>query len=102
MRDEDPEKASDGNLLVAVYVRHSINVGQNYSLDMSPIMGIENDLTYDGGRFGELRLEWVKMDCEHRTYAVLDARKLLSRDIWRSASTLPALQAVFHHVCGQR
>jgi hypothetical protein len=101
MRDQDPETGDDGNITVRVYSRHEINVGKHYSLDMSTLMGVPNDLAYDGGKFGVLHMQWVKMDCAHRTYAVIDTRKLLAPDIWRPSSALPALEPVFQHVCSQ-
>jgi hypothetical protein len=100
LQAEDAEPRDEhGNIKVPVYSSHRINVGEHFTLDQSPMMGIPNDLSYDGGTFGELRMQWVKIDCANRTYAVLDTRRILSDDIWRAVDTLPGLAPVFQHFC---
>lgn len=100
MRDEKPEVGNDGNITVSVFSHHAINVGEGNSLDTLLEQGIVNDQGYDGGKFGILQKQLVKMDCVHRTYAVVEVSKLLG-EIWRPFSTLPPFDGVFRYVCTQ-
>jgi hypothetical protein len=99
--DEVPEADSAGNITMLVFSRNLMKVDEPYTLDLSELAGIPvNDLVYDGGAFGQLRAQSVTLDCVHRTYEVVDPRKLIPEPIWRAASTLPELAPAFRFACG--
>jgi hypothetical protein len=99
-RDEVPQTDSGGNTTMLVFSRTLIKAEEPYTLDLSELAGIPaNDLVYDGGAFGLLRAQSVTLDCVHRTYQVIDPRKLIPEPIWRPAATLPALAPAFSFAC---
>ena len=99
MRNDGLEK-DGGNVTIKVYSRRRIYAGPHYSLDGLELLGPSyQEATFDGGRFGPLRIQEITLDCTHRTYRVFDIHYALPREIWRRASTLPALAPVFWYVC---
>lgn len=99
-RDDDLDKDDNGNIIIMVFSHRRIYAGPHYSLDGLELLGQSYDeATYDGGRLGQLHPEQVTLDCTHRTYKVIDIRYVVPREIWRRASTLPALAPVFRYVC---
>jgi hypothetical protein len=69
-------------------------------LDLSPWLGIPlHQISLDAGSLGHLRMQMVTIDCLHRTYEVVDVRKMLPDFIWRPAASLPALAPVFKDAC---
>jgi hypothetical protein len=99
--DAVPEADSAGNITVLVFSRSLMKVDEPYALDLSELAGMSpNDQLYDAGAFGLVRAQSVTLDCVHRTYEVVDPRKLIPEPIWRPASTLPALAPVFRFACG--
>lgn len=89
-------------LTVAVFSREGseINVGDHYSIDVSSINGLTTDsLVFDGGKFGELHMQLVEIDCMYRTYGVMDTRRPFDDLTWRAVTTLPALLPVFDRTC---
>lgn len=99
-RDEELTTDDNGNLLINVYSRSPINAGGHYSLDLSPWLGIPlHQISLDAGSLGLLHMQMVTLDCVHRTYEVVDVRRVLPDFIWRPASTLPVLIPVFRYAC---
>lgn len=102
-QDAVPEGDSAGNITVLVFSRTLVKVDEPYTLDLSELAGVStNDLVYDGGPFGRLRAQSVTLDCVHRTYEVVDPRKLIPEPTWRPAATLPELAPVFRFACGSQ
>lgn len=102
-QDAVPEADSAGNITVLVFSRALVKTDEPYTLDLSELAGISaDDLVYDGGPFGRLRAQSVTVDCLHRTYEVVDPRKLVPEPTWRPAATLPALAPVFRFACGSQ
>ncbi len=95
------EADSAGNITMLVFSRTLMKVDEPYALDLSELAGISpNEQVYDAGAFGLVRAQSVTLDCVHRTYEVVDPRKLIPEPIWRPAATLPALAPVFRFACG--
>lgn len=98
--DESLKPDEDGNTTITVYSRRRIKAGGYYSFDLSALQGYPTEEgVYDAGKLGLLHGQEVTIDCTHRTYEVIDARKVMPQAIWRTARTLPVLAPVFRFVC---
>jgi len=100
MRDQDLQPNDEGNIMLMVFSQHGISVDAPYSVDLFALDGVSTaNVGVDGGPLGTLRMQNIEVDCRHRTYAAIDTRKALPDEIWRPASTAPALASVFQFVC---
>ena len=57
-----------------------IKIADRYPVDVSSINGLTTDeLVLDGGKFVDLHMQLVEIDCTYRTYAVMDTRRPFDR-----------------------
>jgi hypothetical protein len=99
--DADLKADENGNTTVMVFSHRPIRAGGHYSFNVGILEGYQTEEgTYDAGMLGLLHGQEVTIDCIHRTYEVIDARKVMPQPIWRTARTLPFLAPVFRSVCG--
>jgi hypothetical protein len=95
-RNEKLEPDDGGNITVGVLSHDLISAGEHYSFDLGLI---PDRLRIDAGSLGELRVQFITVDCAHGTYQVFNMRRVIPQEIWRPASSLPVLAPVFNYAC---